>query len=388
MSLLGLVYFGIHQTLDFYANFPAILLAVAIPVAWLDATASEREVTPTRPWIRRVQGSLAGRPGIVGAAALAAAIAFLGWQEGPALTAQTAVDAANAGDWAAADAPARAAAQADPRIAAYSFTAGLTAARAGDHRAAIGFFEAVTRSDDLPEAWLNLAAERFEADGLAARDEVVADLTAALRIGIQRPAVAIAAGELAERVGERAMAVAALARATAAYPSFIADPWWAASTDRAALRDEVVARITSTNPEVGWAIALMLGENATARQLATDPALDPSTIDFVDAWAGDPAATERLRARCRTDPLASQVLDWCARVERRLGNDEQANVDQYIALVPAGRGGNGFELRVNDDEVVGRALDGNAASFWGTFTYRRFTPWDVLVPSLIHLTAR
>ena len=38
-AFFGVVYFGTHQLLDFYANMPAILFAFAIPIAWLDATA-------------------------------------------------------------------------------------------------------------------------------------------------------------------------------------------------------------------------------------------------------------------------------------------------------------------------------------------------------------
>jgi hypothetical protein len=39
-------------------------------------------------------------------------------------------------------------------------------------------------------------------------------------------------------------------------------------------------------------------------------------------------------------------------------------------------------------ELVGRTIEGGLASFYGTYTYRRPTPWDLLVPSLIHFTVK
>jgi hypothetical protein len=41
-------------------------------------------------------------------------------------------------------------------------------------------------------------------------------------------------------------------------------------------------------------------------------------------------------------------------------------------------------LRVNTGIPVG-AIDGDPAFIWGTFTYRRPTPADLLVPGLVHL---
>src|SRR6185369_1035049 len=36
-AVFALTYFAGHQLLDFYPDFPAALIAIAIPVAWLDA---------------------------------------------------------------------------------------------------------------------------------------------------------------------------------------------------------------------------------------------------------------------------------------------------------------------------------------------------------------
>lgn len=378
-TLVGLVYFGAHQLLDFYANFPSVLFAAAIPVALLDAGATHGSGKPAR------FASLGAAPLVAGALVVAVALGGLGWQELPALDANRAVDLANTGNWAAADAPARAATARDPRVASYGFTAGLTAAHSGDHAAAASYFQAVTAGNDLPEAWLNLAAEQAE---LGDRGGAVDSVRAALRIGRQRPGVAIPAGDLAMRIGQNAIAVEAMVAAVLTSPSFLGDQWWTQDDGRVALRDQVAnAAMAAGSTFVRWEIALMSGDVNAARTLAADPALDPSPTDFVNAWAGDEAAYGRVIERCRNEPLRLQPLFWCARIEGHRGDIDAAN--RYRHLANAQIGGayrNGAELRIATTPMVGRSLEGNPAIFWGTYTYRRPTPWDVLVPSLAHLT--
>jgi hypothetical protein len=91
--------------------------------------------------------------------------------------------------------------------------------------------------------------------------------------------------------------------------------------------------------------------------------------------------------RCRSEPLRIHLLFWCARIEGRRGNDAAANDFRYLANAQLGGSyGQGAELRILQGPAIGRSLQGNPAIFWGTYSYRRFTPWDVLVPSLLHLT--
>jgi O-antigen ligase len=379
-ALIGLVYFGAHQLLDFYANFPAILMAAAIPVALLDATAARSPLTASR----RVP-SFAWAGATAGGLTVLAALLFLGAQELPAMDEANAVQLANAGDWAAAAAPARIAAAGDPRIGSYLFTAGLTAAHVGDHVAAARYFAEVTAENDVPEAWLDLAAEQV---ALGDRTSAASSLEAALRLGRQRPGVAIPIGDLALRIGQDELALEAFTAAVINVPSFLADPWWTLDPTRIAARDEVAARaMAATTADTQWEIALMTGDVANARTLAATPGLDPSTIDFVDAWTGDEAAFERLITRCQRDSLQLQPLFWCARIEGRRGDVDRANDYRYLAnSINGGSYRNGAEIRVATESLVGRSSEGNLAIFWGTYTYRRPTPWDVLVPSLVHLT--
>lgn len=376
--LIGLVYFTAHQLLDFYANFPSVLFAAALPVALVDAAAL-RVAAPGPARFKRLELAQLG----VGAGVLVVSLALLGAQELPALEESRAVERANEGEWTAADAPARSAAAADPRVASYLFTAGLTAAHAGDHRAAAQYFREVTLHNDLPEAWLNLAAEQAELGDLPG---TVTSLEAAYRLGYQRPAVAVPLGDLALRIGEGDLALDALAASTVFAPSFLADPWWTRDPTRSTIRVQV-AQAAARAGGTEWQIALMMGDAARARTLAADPSLDPSTIDFINAWTGDEAAYERLSARCKADPTQVHVLAWCARIEQRRGNSDRADDLRFLANVQLdGDYGEGAELRVATRPVAGRTLEGSPAIFWGTYTYRRPTPWDILVPSLAHLT--
>lgn len=388
VTTIGLVYFAAHQALDFYANFPSVLFAAAIPVAWLDATArrapveaeAEAQASPQRGGRGRSM-AWAGAVGL-----LVAALVGLGAQELPALTAGRAVDLANRGDWAAADAPAREAAAQDPRISSYLFTAGLTAAHAGDHAASAAYFELVTRTDDVPEAWLNLAAEQAELGDTASATE---SLRRALRLGIQRPAVALAGADLALRIDQSDIAVRVFTTAVIQSPSILADvEYWSSSPLLQQMRPTATALAAEVaGPDVEWELALMTDHPEAARELAQAPGLDPATVDFVDAWGGDHGAYERLVERCADDPLNLNALFWCARIEGRRGDDAAANGYRYLANAQVGGTYRaGAELRVAREPLTGRSLEGNPAIFWGLYTYRRYTPWDVLVPSLVHLT--
>jgi hypothetical protein len=83
--------------------------------------------------------------------------------------------------------------------------------------------------------------------------------------------------------------------------------------------------------------------------------------------------------------LNAGLLQLCARVQARLGNPGRADELRY--LTNAGPGG-GAELRIATQPTVGRSLEGSLSTFWGVYSYRRWQPWDMLVPSLLHLEYR
>jgi tetratricopeptide (TPR) repeat protein len=383
LAAFALVYFGAHQLLDFYANMPAVLFAAALPVAWLDATSTGGPRIGTRS----VPVAM-GRAVSVGlAAVIVVAVAGLEWSEAQAMGHEGAVAAANAGQWAQADPLARSAATADPGLPPYQLTEGLAAARAGDHARAAEAFRRVVAADDLPEAWLDLAAEQaLLGDAVSAQKSI----SAALRLGYQRPAVALPAGDLALRIGDPDLAAEAFRDALLATPSLAGDPWWSADPARAALFPAVrTAAIDAGGPYAGWEIALETGDYIGARSQAEklDPASAANADRVIGAWTGDDAALHALLAQCAAHPLDVTALTWCARIEGHAGNDPEANRYRAWANTIIGNAYvAGAELRVNPDVQVGRSDAGNEALFYGYYTYRRPTPWDLLVPDLVHLT--
>jgi tetratricopeptide (TPR) repeat protein len=375
VGAIGLVYLLLHQVFDFYANLPAVLAAAVIPIAYLDATASPIPAPspPTRA-SRLFWGAGLALAGI--------SVVGLIVQEIPAVLASEAVSAANRGDWAGADAPARLAAALDPAIQSYNMTAGLTASHRGDHEAAAAYFEAVLRQTDFPEAWLDLAAEQ---GALGRRDEAVASLNHAIRVGWERAAVSMAAGDLALRLGQEDIAIQALSGALIERASLAGDPWWRADPDRRAIFPGVVdVAISHTGPQTAWEIRLLAGQEQQARDIAAGFS-DPFIDDVISAWGGDRSAANRLFDRCRAQPLDLGPLLWCARVAEHSG--DAATTDRFRSMADAvvnGSSSLGGELRVTSAVSAG-AIEGDAASIWGTFTYRREIPADLLVPILVHL---
>jgi tetratricopeptide (TPR) repeat protein len=373
---LGLLYFGLHNLLDSYANSPAILVAAALPLAYLDAAIEPRRILASRPGLRRVAGAGA-------TLAVGVAIAGLLVQEIPGLQLQRAVDAANAGRWDLALQPARDAAAMDPDIASADFTAGLASAYTGDHAAAAALFTEVVRRTDLPEAWLNLAAEQA-----ALRDQgaAVNSLRSALRLGYQRPAVAMPAGVLALQLGQTDLARQAFTGAIVAVPSLAADPWWGANPTASSLKPSIVeAALALADPASRWEIALMAGDPVRARELAPT-GIDLDIEGVIAAWGGDQGAVERLEEDCWANPGSVGGLSWCARVAQHNGDPQTATTFRALADAElTGTAGRAAELRVTPAWIVGTLPGGPPALYWGLFTYRRPTPYDMSVPGLVQL---
>lgn len=381
LTFVALLYFASHQIFDFYPNMPAVLFTAAIPLAFLDAFAGDEP--STRP--RRFRFSSLPRAVEIGAgAAVVVSIAGLLLQEVPSRSHDQAVESANNGNWAAALAPASTAAQQDPEVSTYQFTAGLAEAWNGNHAAAAKRFKVVAEQDDFPEAWLNLAAQEAE---LGASDEALASLQSALRLGRQRPAVAMPIGDLALRLGDSDLAVEAFAAALTVTPSLAGDPWWAAQPARREIWPVVLQRAeAAASPGIRWELSLMRGDVSAATSLASSTP-DPELANrVVLAWTGDEAALAQLRERCDSMPTEGLQLLWCSRLADRAGDKEAGARYRYLAYVQSYGYRLARELRVDSSPPSAYPiLEGSPSTAWGTYTYRRVTPWDVLAPGLIRL---
>jgi tetratricopeptide (TPR) repeat protein len=322
---------------------------------------------------------------VAGAGALALAVAGIVVQETPAQAMTDGQAAAGSGDWAAALPFFQAANEGDPMIPSYAFARGLAEARAGEPARALEALMGVGDTDDLPVAWLNVAALRLDAgDATGAREA----LEPALRLGYQQPAVVFATGSLLERAGDLAGADASWASTLQSLPSLAGDPWWS-NPARAArwtrIRDAALAGMA---PERAADLWLSSGDAEQASASAArieDPAARERTELAIAAWDGDATDRAALDAYAQDHPFDLVAVAWAGRVAARVG--DLAAVEDYRLwgdTVGGGMLGTVGEIRVaaQGSTVAPAGLTG---AFWGQYTYRRATPPDQLVQTLPHL---
>jgi len=388
ITALGLIYLTAHDLLDFYPNFPGILFAAALPVAYLDGTRLQehsKRATPvsTRGARSRAQ-ALRGGALLVGLIAVVSATGGLLAQEVPSHEQDLAIGAGAANDWTGALEQSSRAAAADPAISPYQFMAGFAAAQLGRHADAVAYFSRVAKQDDYPAAWLDLAVEQA---ALGDKNAALAAVRRALRIGVTEAQIAIPAGDLALRLGDSDLAVNAFAGGIANVPSLAGDAWWLADPARAALFPRILQTANDeASADAKWEIAMVTGDSAEAQRLAATVGNPAQTQRVIAAWNGDHAAFDALFADCEAHPLDFSTVAWCARLENRRGNRTEAARFRDI-LDGYGQGGaaDGLELRVVTADVKGGYLAPTSLYGWFFYTYRRYGPVDMLLPGLVHL---
>jgi O-antigen ligase len=386
-AIFALAYFGGHQLLDFYPSLTASLIAIAIPIAWLDAAEeralAERPATegPTPATAAAARRRLAANTlALGGVAAVIVAAGVLRWSDSWAERHETAVSAMNDGDYAAALEPARAAAAGDPAMTPYQVTLGLAASKTGHPAEAAEAFARGAAADDFPVSWLGLAAARVEfgdrAGALDALDRV-------LRLGIVQPAIAIGAADLYRRLGETARADDAVFAAIASDPRLAGDPDLP-TDDPDAIVDRALA---SAGPsDGGLLIALEADRRATAESIAAQLA-QPLYSWVVAAWHGDQAALAALEDEARAHPLDLNLINW---VGRAVGHVDPAGLERYVAWGNIVNGNSGLaskQVRVTLDVDPGRG-PGFSSQFYGHYTYNRPTPWNLTPGGVLGLVSR
>jgi O-antigen ligase len=372
-AAFSVTYFAVHSLLDFLVNTPSTLLALAIPIAIVDATA---ERAPRKwPSARALEGRIG-----LGMSTLAVALTLgFSWWTTPATTvAGNAARSGNEGDWGTADMLARQARTMDPLRPAYLYLEGLTAAHVGDVTRSLNNLTQFADATDTPEAWIDVAALRLaSSDRQGAREA----LGRGARLGVQHAALAVAITDLALRLDDTEMAIASGSAAIALSPTLIADPWWRSTASHSSIVDRVVDRsLTEALPEARWEIKLMAGDidgaKAEAASTSNDYAL---SREVIAAWGGDVVAAHAVFARCDNQPLDGPIA-WCARVALRSGYNElsarYAHVGALLHIDPDTLG----ELRIYPS-LSSRSTAGGVSSKAGA-SWRQPVLWDVIVPGV------
>lgn len=387
-AAFGLAYYAGHQLLDFYPNFPASLIAVAIPIAWLDAAEQRTQRTqrndlpsvhspaPTnQPWARLPTALALG-----GVAALALAAGFLRWSESWAEVHERAVAALNDGRATDALEPARAAAAGDPAMPPYQLTLGLTASRTGHRDEAASAFERGVAADDFPVSWLGLAAARAE---LGDRAGAIQALQRALRLGSVQPAIAVGTADVYRRLGEDGLADDMLVVA------LVADPRLAGDVNLPTTRrEELIDRaIAASDPGAGgFLLALEAdrrGEAEAALAAMTEPQRTTSAR-IISAWYGDATALAGLEDEVRRRPMDLGLVVWIGRLRHRA---DPGSSTQYVrwAEIVNGTAGAGVRAIRTIQTRSSEADAGFSSTFYGHYTYRRPTPWSLTPGDLTRL---
>ena len=333
-ALFGVVLLAGQQYADMLMNVPVVLFAIALPIAWLDATSLEAEPAPDPPGVLDTRRARVGAA--VGAIVTVAIIVGLLRIESVASVSARSVDAADAGHWAESATLASQALADDPDLNVYRFNLGLAEANAGDLQAAATHLTASASADDYTYAWLDLAAVRWKlGDDAGAADA----LTRAERLGIHRPSIAVAAGWLRQQLADEEAATRDYAAAIAGAPTLADDPSWASLAGVAGLVDE--ARAVAT-PMARLQIDLVVGRLDQAQQdLAADAPVDPALASvLIPAWQGAAAAWASAQALAERRPLDGALIDLVRLVAVHLGDDAQnRRLGDWLAVLGEGDAG-------------------------------------------------
>ncbi len=384
-ALFGLVLLAVQQTADMLMNVPAVLLAIALPLAWLDAVAlGDPSAAPvTGATLVRPRGPASRAGSLAAAGGTVLLVAALLAMESVTVLAARATIAADAGRWDEAVDLAARAVVADPGLNAYAFTLGLASANTGDLQAAEADLAASSAADDYPYAWLDLAAVRWQ---LGDVEGAKAALARAERLGLRDAQLALPAGWLRDRLGDREIAVADFAAALAAAPTLAGDPFWSSTAGLRAELPAILAAARATSADRGLAIDLYGGRLDDARSAAAELArIDPDLFALVvPAWEGDDAAWERLQALAASRPLDSGPAAWCRAVALRRGDaGEVARYGRWLAALTGADAGLPMVARVASGESgmqPARMLDR-----YGSL-YRRTMPRAQVVIALPQVT--
>jgi hypothetical protein len=236
--LVSLTAFAGQSVVDNLSNLPFVLLLLVVLVGWVDGRLGEQDG----------QGRLERRTGTLGRwlfSPLPAAVAVVGLValaptlvriDTAALRSSAGDENALRGDWAMALEDYDAARTADPGFTLYELQTASALAQVGRDGDAYKQLVSAVGADQVAINLLGLAALKEELRDVIASD----DLRAAIELGYGEPTVALNGGLIADRLGDRAMALDQLANAVAWDPPLASADMWTSSMQSVS-KDDVVA---------------------------------------------------------------------------------------------------------------------------------------------------
>ncbi len=373
-SVFGLTYLALNVFVDTH-TIPAVALLLGLPIAVLDATSGRGIPLPLVP--RRVACWLRDAAAVLLAVACLASMAHVLRSESTAMVHQEAVAAAGEGDWESALEPALAAAADDPGFGVYDMTAALALAADGDWPRAATAYEAVTEVDQLPDAWIGLARARVEMGEPAER--VAEALAEGLRLGEQEPALTLAAAWIYDLAGLTEEADAAFVDTLTAVPTLAYDDAFRAAMGEVRF-ERLVDLAMEAAPAGAWELALMAGDEELALELAADGDDAVYQQAYVRAWDGDDAAYAQVVALTEETPTNGGRLSRSARLADHRGYLDDAARYRRLKRIGVFYGPGTVSVGLGQRRPLGDAATGSSTYYYGTYTYRRTLPLDLLPP--------
>ena len=327
---------------------------------------------------------------LIGLLVLVAAIPALIRADRAAVLAQGGNVSALRGDWQIALDAYDAARREDPGFTLYEIQTASALARVGRTADARQMLARAVEADPIAMNLIGLAALEAE---LGDREAALDHVAKARALGVREPAVALNAGLITERLGERDLALDAFADAVAWNAPLAQSDIWA-STARTVSIDSVVALARGrVDDPADAAIMLAYAGDPAAARVELDGIPQSSKRDVYIAateWlAGDPtAAIARLRAMLAEEPKDWFAAAWAARIARISGDAPASTRYSRWAIAVQGDSAPGVIAERSTVPASADAATANLPNNYPWATYLRPIAPHLLAPQLVLIGVR
>ena len=126
----------------------------------------------------------------------------------------------------------------------------------------------------------------------------------------------------------------------------------------------------------------MAGDGDRARELAADRPAAAYHERVIGAWEGDAEAFEEMKAMVDATPMDPTRLSLAARVSDHLGDLDAAQKYRRLVRLGPHYGPMTVSAGYGQRDPLADAPMGTITHYYGTYTYRRALPVDLLPPDL------